>query len=64
MANVRKPLDWLAANALSGAIWRYQLWMGRFEISQLRKQLVVLTVADPRRRVDIVTPIVLANFLA
>ena len=38
--------------------------MRRFELLQLREELVVLVIGDRRRGVDVVPPIVLANLVA
>jgi hypothetical protein len=54
----------LTPDALSGAVWRFELWMRRLELFERIEELVVFAVGDNRRGIDVVAAIVLANLAA
>ena len=64
MLDRREPLDRLVADALRGAVGRDQLGMLGLELLEPLHQPVVLEVGDLRRRLDVVFPVVVADFLA
>ncbi len=64
MLDRREALDRLVADALRGAVGRDQLGMLGFELLEPLDEPVVLAVGDFRGRLDVVLPVVVADFLA
>ena len=59
-----EALDRLVADALRGAVGRDQLGMLGFELFQLLDEPVVIGIGDLRGRLDVVFPVVAADFVA
>ena len=64
MLDRREALDRLIADALRGAVGRDQLGMVGFELLEPLDEPIVLGVGNLRRRLDVVFPVVAADFLA
>ncbi len=64
MLDLRQFADRLIADPLRGAVGRDQLGMGRFKLLEPLQELVVVAVADLRRRLDIVLQVVVADLVA
>ena len=64
MLDRREALDRLIADALRGAIGRDQFGMGGFELLESLDEAIVLGVGNLGGRLDVVFPVVAADFLA
>ena len=64
MFYLSEPLDWPGADPLCRAVGYDQLGVFCFKPGELLQQPVVLEVADLRCGLDVVFPVVTANFIA
>ena len=62
--DLRKRLERFSADALSWRIGREEIRKLRFEINKLLVEPVVLAIADDRRGVLVIQPVVLADFFS
>jgi hypothetical protein len=62
--DLRKRFQRFSANALSWRIRREEIRKLRFEINKLLVEPVVVAVADDRRGVLVIEPVMLADFLS
>ena len=64
MLDLRKRLERFSTDTLSWRIGRGEIRKLRFEINKLLVEPVVLAVADDRRGVLVIQPVVLADLLS